>query len=121
MNQRIVSAFMALWLIVGLGCATPPSRRVSDLRLGMTPEEVLDRMGRPYAIRTAKLYRDGTFQEVWEYIPSIFSVALFADRYDKTFWVYFDNGRLVQWGEPGDFTGSPARAVPEYVPDRRGR
>lgn len=84
----------------------------------MTPEEVLDVMGNPYAIRTAKLYRDGSFQEVWEYLPSMFSVALFADRYDKMYLVHFDGGRLVQWGEPGDLTGGTVR---EYVPERRAR
>jgi hypothetical protein len=86
-------------------CSTP-SRNVSGLRLGMVPEEVLGVMGEPYTIRAAKLYEDGNFQEVWEYIPSVFSVALFADRYDKTVWTYFDGGKLVQWGEPADFTGT---------------
>jgi hypothetical protein len=25
--------------------------------------------------------------------------------YPKTYWVFFENGKVVQWGEPGDFSG----------------
>lgn len=125
MKNYAVSGICALAALVLVGCSTP-SQRVGSVRLGMTPDEVLDEMGEPYAVRSAKLYRDGTFQEVWEYIPSIFSVALFADRYDKTYWVFFDEGRVVQWGEPGDLTGSTTVAeddavVSEYIPERRAR
>lgn len=117
--KKILVALSVILLILVQGCGTP-SQRVGNLRLGMTPEEVLEEMGRPYAVRAAKLYRDGTFQEVWEYIPSIFSVALFADRYDKMYWIYFDDGRLVQWGEPGDFTGEEDMVM-EHIPERRTR
>lgn len=120
----MVKMFLAFMVVaVVTGCGTP-SQRVGNLRLGMTPEEVLDEMGRPYAIRAAKMFRDGSFQEVWEYIPSVFSVALFADRYDKTYWIFFDDGRVVQWGEPGDLAGPPTvdaedAVVTEFVPERR--
>jgi len=89
-----------------LSACSTPSQRIAGLRLGMSSDEVMDTMGRPYAIRAAKLFDEGNFQEVWEYIPSVFSVALFADRYDKDYWIYFNDGRLVQWGEPADFTGA---------------
>ena len=124
MSRVFLASLMVVVSMAFVACSTP-SRNISNLRLGMTPDEVLDEMGRPYAIRTAKLYRDGSFQEVWEYIPSIFSVALFADRYDKTYFVYFDGGKLVMWGEPGDLTGQTSveddAAVLEYVPERRTR
>ena len=32
----------------------------------------------------------------------------------KTYWVYFKNGKVVQWGEPGDFTGKQVLAVLDY-------
>ncbi len=119
MNKLYLVTACVLLMTLTQGCSTP-SQRIGGLRLGMTPDEVLDEMGRPYAVRSAKLFRDGSFQEVWEYIPSIFSVALFADRYDKIYWVYFDDGRLVQWGEPGDFTGEEDMVL-EHIPDRRTR
>jgi hypothetical protein len=124
MNRVFVAVLLLIPMLLLTACATH-SRNVSNLRLGMTPEEALDEMGRPYAIRSSKVFRDGTFTEVWEYIPGVFSVALFADRYDKSYWLVFDNGKLVQWGEPGDFTGSTSApttpAVTEYVPERRTR
>lgn len=125
MNRLLLAVVLLVPMLMLTACSTP-HRNVSNLRLGMTPDEVLDEMGRPYVIRSAKLYRDGNFQEVWEYIPSIFSVALFADRYDKSFWIYFDGGKVVQWGEPGDLTGSTTiqqqdAAVTEYIPERRAR
>ncbi len=125
MRKSLYLALGAMCVVVLVGCSTP-AQRVSNIRLGMTPDEVFEEMGRPYSVRAAKMFADGTYQEVWEYIPSIFSVALFADRYDKKYWIYFDDGRVVQWGEPGDLTGSatvdPDEAViQEYRPDRRTR
>jgi outer membrane protein assembly factor BamE (lipoprotein component of BamABCDE complex) len=104
-KKWMIASVLILSAAAITGCSTP-SQRVAGLRLGMTPDEVMDTMGRPYAIRAAKLFDEGNFQEVWEYIPSVFSVALFADRYDKDYWIYFNDGRLVQWGEPADFTGT---------------
>ena len=75
----------------------------------MTPDEVLDVMGTPYTVRGSKAYEGEKWGEVWEYIPSVFSAAVFADRYDKTFWIFFENDRLVQWGEPLDFSGETRR------------
>ena len=125
MNKWFLFALCALVSLAVSGCSTP-SNRVSRVRLGMTPDEVVDEMGRPYAVRASKMYRDGNFMEVWEYIPSVFSVALFADRYDKTYWVIFDGGKVVQWGEPGDLTGQPTvtaddAVVTEYIDEKRMR
>lgn len=106
-------------VVLVAGCRNP-AHQISGVRLGMTHDEVLDVMGRPYAVRAAKLYRDGNWLEVWEYIPSVFSVALFADRYDKDYWVVFEGGKVVQWGEPGDWAGRTDQ-VEEYIPERRGR
>lgn len=123
--KRILLAGMVLAPLLLMTACYTPSNNISGMRLGMTPDEVVDEMGDPYAIRASKLYRDGGFQEVWEYIPSVFSVALFADRYDKSYWIIFDGGKVVQWGEPGDLTGSPTApeppAITEYVPERRAR
>ena len=63
-------------------------------------------MGPPYTIRASKKYENGETSAVWEYIAPVFSAAAFSDKYDKTYWVIFENGKVVQWGEPGDFSGS---------------
>lgn len=100
---------LAVWLLVGLalsavGCSSP-SKKVKELRLGMTPEEVRDRIGDPYTIRAAKVFDDGNSTEIWEYTPS------FAIN-PKTYWVYFENNKVVQWGQPGDFAGKAGQSVP---------
>ena len=63
----------------------------------MSQDETKNIMGDPSSIRAAKLYTDSGQTMVWEYLPPQ------AGLYAKTYWLYFDNGRLVQWGEPGDF------------------
>jgi hypothetical protein len=123
-KSNLLPGLLVLASVVLIGCSTP-SHNIAKIRLGMTPEEVSEEMGDPYAVRAAKLYRDGNFQEIWEYIPSIFSVALFADRYDKTYWVVFDGGKVVQWGEPGDLSGASTLTgdalVSEYIDEKRVR
>lgn len=89
-----------------LGCSSPSGKLVG-MRLGMTPIEVKDAMGKPDTVRAAKVFEDGQVTEVWEYLPAVFELN------PKTFWIYFENARVVQWGEPGDFTGK-ASTIEEY-------
>lgn len=89
-----------------VGCATP-YRKTPKLRLGMTPEEVHDVMGKPTTIRASKVYEDGQTTEVWEYLSGI-------SLNPKNYWVHYENGKVVQWGEPGDFTGKSGLNVPVY-------
>lgn len=92
-------------VLMVVGCATP-SASISKLRLGDNPDAVLKKMGAPYTVRAAKQYEGNETSEVWEYIAPVFSAAAFSDKYDKTYWVMFENGKVVQWGEPGDFSGT---------------
>jgi len=87
---------------------------IDRLQLGMEPEAVREAIGDPFTIRAAKVYADDEWTEVWEYLPPSFTWT------PKTYWVYFENGKVVQWGEPGDFTGS-ATTVREYNPSKSGR
>ena len=87
-----------------IGC-TSPSQKVKDLSLGMTPEDVKDEIGDPYTVRAAKVYEDGQSTEIWEYRTS-FGFG------PQAYWVYFENGRVVQWGQPGDFAGKAGDKVP---------
>lgn len=88
---------------------------VERLQLGMEPEAVREAIGKPFTIRAAKVYEGDEWSEIWEYLPPWFTWT------PKTYWVYFENGKVVQWGEPGDFTGSAASAVREYNPSKSGR
>lgn len=80
---------------MAVGCAVPASK-MKNLQLGMTPDQVRKEAGRPYTVRAAKVYEDGRTVEVWEYLAHL---AI----YPKDYWVMFENGKVVQWGEPGDF------------------
>jgi hypothetical protein len=111
-------AKLAGYVVIGLalavmGCATP-ARNMKRVQLGMTPDQVRKEAGDPYTVRAAKAYEDGRTMEVWEYIARL---AI----YPKDYWVVFENGKVVQWGEPGDFSQLTASDPPvnEYNPVRK--
>lgn len=91
-------------LFAMVGCAHP-YRKTPKLRLGMTSDEIRDVMGKPTTIRASKVYEDGQTTEVWEYLSGI-------SLNPKNYWIHFENGKVVQWGEPGDFAGKSGQAVP---------
>lgn len=117
--KRVIVAIgvICVGLAAMVGCKTPADH-IKNIRLGMTSDEVRDEMGDPYTIRACKVYENGETAEVWEYVAPVFSVAAFTDKYDKNYWVFFENGKVVQWGEPGDFSGSSegkdTQAVQDY-------
>lgn len=114
--MRTTSGILAgLALMLGLGGCASWNIDVSRLQLGMEPEAVREAIGKPFAIRASKVYEGEEWSEVWEYLPPVFTWT------PKTYWVYFEDGKLVQWGEPGDFSGSTAAAVKEYNPNKGGR
>jgi hypothetical protein len=100
-----------------VGCNTL-SKKIKKLELGMTPDQVREQAGSPYAIRAAKVYDDGRTEEVWEYLSRY---AL----YPKDYWVFFENGKVVQWGEPGDFSGLTSLTgevpVKDYTPVKKAQ
>lgn len=109
--NKIIALLVVVSLIGIVGCSRP-YKRVQDMRLGMTPVEVRDVMGKPHTIRAAKVFQDGQSTEIWEYQPGMFEIN------PKGFWVHFENARVVQWGEPGDF-GGKATSVEEYKPFKK--
>ena len=102
-------------LAFGLSACASWNVEVSKLQLGMEPEAVREAIGKPFTIRAAKVYEGDEWSEVWEYLPPAFTWT------PKTYWVYFENGKVVQWGEPGDFSGSSASAVKEYNANKSAR
>ena len=113
--KQLIPLLVCVALLSFAGCATTP-RKIKKLELGMTPEQVKKSAGEPSAIRAAKVYEDGHTEEVWEYLSS-FAVN------PKDYWLFFKDGKLVQWGEPGDFSGLSSRngeiPVKEYAPVKR--
>lgn len=114
MMRKASGILVGMLLVCFLSACASWNVNVSRLQLGMEPEAVREAIGDPFAIRAAKVYASDEWTEVWEYLPPWFTWS------PKTYWVYFENGRVVQWGEPGDFTGSPA-TVREYNPSKSGR
>jgi outer membrane protein assembly factor BamE (lipoprotein component of BamABCDE complex) len=114
--MRTASGILAgLMLALGLSACASMNVKVGKLQLGMEPEAVREAIGTPFSIRAAKVYAGEEWAEVWEYLPPVFTWT------PKTYWVYFENGKVVQWGEPGDFSGSVAPAVREYNPNKSAR
>ena len=108
MNRKRAALGFVLLVVGALmltGCASP-GKNVGTLRLGDTPEVLLDKMGNPNTVRAAKVYENESSLEVWEYLPGVFTF------YPKSYWLFIEDGRLVQWGEPGDFAGKAGGAVP---------
>lgn len=114
MTMTHKAALLALLAVLLLsGCASW-NTHVGRLQLGMEPAQVRDAIGEPFTIRAAKLYSNDEWAEIWEYLPPAFTWN------PKTYWVYFENGKVVQWGEPGDFTGSSS-TISDYTPSKSGR
>lgn len=104
------------------GCATDSSN-LSEVSLGMTKQEVRERLGSPTVARGALTNKYGQTVEVLEYklaMPTdetvgsvvgksamtvitlgVGAVAFRGERRD--FWLYFHDGKLVQWGQAGDW------------------
>ena len=114
-SRGVLLFLLAVVGVVGLSGCVAPRQRVSQLKLGMSADQVVDKMGEPFSIRAAKAYENNEWAEVWEYIPSMFSL------FPKGYWIYFENGKVVQWGEPGDFSGQSGANVPvsEYTNQKK--
>lgn len=119
--MKKLSWIFALVFTVGLfsGCRTGfvhPSKKTDRIQLGMTPQEVVEELGRPYTIRSAKVFENEETTMVWEYWPP------FLSGNQTKVHIFFENGQLVQWGQPGDFGTANFRGnLSEYKPGKSGR
>jgi hypothetical protein len=78
------------------GCLTS-AKRLTRVHLDMTKDQVTAVLGQPTAARASIRNKYGQVIEVWEYL---------LDRGlapDGTYWLYFYDDKLVQWGEAGDW------------------
>jgi hypothetical protein len=96
---RTVAA-VASTCFLGVACAT--TGKLMNLQLQQTKQEVQTAMGKPTAARGSMTNKYGQVIEVWEY--ALYKTGDDAFYGNRTFyWLYFYNGKLVQWGEAGDW------------------
>lgn len=104
------------------GCATDSSN-LSEVSLGMTKQEVRERLGSPTVARGALMNKYGQTVEVLEYklamptdetvgtvvgksFMTVFTLGAGAMAFKgerRDYWLYFHDGKLVQWGQAGDW------------------
>jgi hypothetical protein len=86
-------------LVFFVACATTGNLR--KLELGMTKDEVVDKLGEPAAARGSMRNKYDQVIEVWEY--QLVKPDDAAYHITTEYWMYFYSGKLVQWGEAGDW------------------
>jgi hypothetical protein len=103
---KIISLLITVMCVMFVvGCTTHPATKVKGIELGMTPGEVLERMGEPYTIRAAQISEGGKVTEIWEYVSPTFTFN------PRTFLIFFQDGKLVQWGVETDITGTGLKGM----------
>lgn len=119
-RQTLSHGALAIALLAG--CATSTSK-TTELRLGMKKDSVVDVLGKPEAARGAVRNKFNQVIEVWQFTlsaPSKDSAGMVAGKAAltvlsagmgaatfrgerQTFWLYFLEDELVQWGQAGDW------------------
>ena len=93
---------VCLFLVVGCVTTQNTADKLMKLNLGMTKSQVVSAIGKPTAARGSIVNKHGQVIEVWEY-------RLYRSRQDAFFdfptyyWLYFYDGKLVSWGQAGDW------------------
>jgi len=119
--MRNIFAFLFICL-AATGCTTS-SDQLTQIQLGMSKEQIQEQLGGPRAARGSIKNKYGQVIEVWEYrlaMPTdetagtivgktfltIFTLGAGAMEFKgerRNYWLYFHDGKLVQWGEAGDW------------------
>lgn len=112
MKKHIILVAFAASLLLPSGCIHPV-KKLYKIQLGMTPDEVEEKLGRPYAVVASKVLADESTTMVWEYWPPFFALN------DSKVHVTFENDRVVQWGKPGDYGTGSGVGIREYKPQKQ--
>ena len=103
-HQSILAACIFIWLMTG--CATGLStHELIRIRLDMTKDQVISAIGEPSAARGSIRNKYGQVIELWEYQlrkPEN-EGNMYTYNWKYPYWLYFYDGRLVQWGAAGDW------------------
>ncbi len=100
MKSLLVVALSAFLLSCVVGI-----KKMNNLSLGMTKEQVKANVGDSYLIRGAVVNNFNQSVEVWEYDVRKRHSVTKAERY----WLYMVDGKLVQWGKAGDWATESTR------------
>lgn len=74
---------------------------MSAVSIGMTEQQVREILGEPADVIGSHVYEDNRIIRVLQYLEAELGFAV--DRLNKNYYLYFLDGRLVQWGRPGDW------------------
>ena len=112
MKKHVILGVLAAALLLPSGCIHPV-KKLYRMQLGMTPDQVEEQLGRPYAVVASKVLADETTTMVWEYWPPFFALD------DSKVHITFENDRVVQWGKPGDYGTGAGSGIREYKPQKQ--
>jgi outer membrane protein assembly factor BamE (lipoprotein component of BamABCDE complex) len=107
-NKIAVMLAVIMSILISSGCATTAELR--KLSIGMDKKEVVNILGEPKSTRAST--RTSGPVEIWDY--SFAKTALgFPPFIRDTYWLFFKEDRLSQWGEENDW-GKSAKD-PDHV------
>ena len=107
LHTRAVVILLCLGLVLVIGCAYPYGRMnykplyIERLSLGMSKQEVEQAVGRPPSSVVGSRSTGGHTVQVWHYMKAYFNWSGGPDRVQYEYYLYFLDGKLVEWGEPG--------------------
>ena len=100
----IRTMFCVIVVAVAVSACATRQNVLSRISLDMTKEQVIQNAGEPQVVRGAIRTRSGEVVEVWEYELYQYAGAMRGvSPYYRTYWLYFVDGTLFQWGEAGDW------------------
>jgi hypothetical protein len=107
------ASFVLITILFLSSCGLLKETDFSLVKIGMTTEQVIERVGKPSRIIAAKRYEDGIL-EVYEY------PRLKAQPDTMLNWLYFIDNRLEEWGPTEQYLPSEYdRFYQKYKRNRR--
>lgn len=98
------NAALLVTMVLMLASCAPRQASLARVSLDMSKDQVIEQIGEPNAVRGAIRNRFGQVVEVWEYQLYQYAGAIRGlSPYHRTYWLYFVDGVLAQWGEAGDW------------------
>jgi hypothetical protein len=95
---------LIITLVLFLGCAT--ANQLNKLQLSMTKAQVIDIIGEADQVRGSIRNKYDQTIEVWEYEKQKHDTRYgnpFTGLSPTYYWLYFCDGKLVQWNQAGDW------------------
>lgn len=106
--KRILLILLTLTLTISCGSKKSMALHPERLNLGMSKQEVITAMGDhiPMKIIGSKMYKNGSI-EVGQYYDK--KLMYGQGVVEEIYYLYFYDGKLVQWGRPQDWKSEADR------------